>query len=216
MGENCQGFLTHHHNCYCDDITIANFILHFISSQCLCIHTHTPGFICVSRNMWQRQKPAHSACNSVCGGTNTHLYDNFLFTSAVDSNTDTIHFPFINWCRNVVFRGSDFWSLLGLKGDGVCFPGGEPLVADRGSSACEAAWSALWPLHETLGSKPVSSNNTFAISGIITSTGHLVSPAANSPHHILLSESLFYFNGRHPESTLRKHTDTELTTRLLL
>lgn len=64
-----------------------------------------------------------------------------------------------------------------------------------------AACSAPWPLHETLGSKLVSSDNTFAISGIITSAGHLASPAASSPQHILVSQSLSYFRGRHPEPT---------------
>lgn len=64
-----------------------------------------------------------------------------------------------------------------------------------------AARSAPWPLHETLGSKLVSSDNTFAISGIITSAGHLASPAASAARHILLSQSLSYFHGRHPEPT---------------
>lgn len=82
--------------------------------------------------MWQREKQAHSTCNSVCEGTSTHLYDNFLFTMSKDSNTDTIHFPFINWCRNVARRRSDSQSPLGLKGDIVCLTGGgrELLVAE--------------------------------------------------------------------------------------
>lgn len=54
---------------------------------------------------------------------NTHLYDNFLFTMSKDGNTDTIHFPFINWCRNVALHRRDQWSLLGLKVARVCFPG---------------------------------------------------------------------------------------------
>lgn len=156
VGENCQGFLTHNSNCCCDDITTTQFhsALYFKPvSVHPCTHTHTPKCICVSGNMWQKQKQVRSPCNSAHGGTNTHLYDNFLFTSAEDSNTDTIHFPFINWCRNVVFRGCDLCSLLGLKGDGVCFPGGrsEPPVAERWSGSREAACSAQWPLHETLG-----------------------------------------------------------------
>lgn len=54
---------------------------------------------------------------------NTHLYDNFLFTMSKDSNTDTIHFPFINWRRNVALHRSDLWSLLGLKVARVCLTG---------------------------------------------------------------------------------------------
>lgn len=183
-------------------------------------HLHTRALVCtcVSGDVWQGQKQGLSPCNSVHGGTNTHLYDNFLFTSAEDSNTDTIHFPFINWCRNVVFRGSDFWSLLGLKGDGVCFPGGrsEPSVPERWSGACEA-----WALGSVAfawesGSKLVSSDNMFAVSGIITSTGHLAAPAANSLCHSLLSRTLFYFHRWHPESTLGNRAEAEIATTLWL
>lgn len=104
----------------------------FQAAAHVCVCARTSACKCVSENMWQREKQAHSTCNSVCEGTSTHLYDNFLFTMSKDSNTDTIHFPFINWCRNVALRRSDSQSPLGLKGDIVCLTGGrrELLVPD--------------------------------------------------------------------------------------
>lgn len=132
-GENCQGFLSY--QCHrSDDITIANFILQFISSCCVFVSACTAVCTCASGcvNMWQREKQARSLCNSVCEGTNTHLYDNFLFTMSKDSNTDTIHFPFINWCGNVGPRGSDFWSLSGLRAGRVCFTGGRRKLLVQG------------------------------------------------------------------------------------
>lgn len=69
----------------------------FQATVSVCTHAR----LCVWVSVWQREKQSRSLCNSVCEGTNTHLYDNFLFTMSKDSNTDTIHFPFINWCGNV-------------------------------------------------------------------------------------------------------------------
>lgn len=132
VGENCHSSLAHYHYRRChhhpsyDDITVANFILQFISSYCACM--------CVCSLVWvcDGEKQARPRCNSVCEGTNTHLYDNFLFTMSKDSNTDTIHFPFINWCGNVGPGRSDFWSLSGLRGGTVCFTGGRRKLLAHG------------------------------------------------------------------------------------
>ena len=156
-GENCpRSWLNRHrrrhHHC-CNDITTANFTLQFISSHCVFVCACTPLCVCVGAsecvNMWQREKQARSLCNSVCEGTNTHLYDNFLFTMSKDSNTDTIHFPFINWCGNVGPRRSDFWSLSGLKGGGVCFTGGRRELLVQGEMILESHASIIVHLPAT-------------------------------------------------------------------
>lgn len=158
-GENCQGFLSHHcsHLCY-DDITVANFIL-----QLMCLSVHVQACVCahVCVNMWQWEKQARFLCNSVCEGTNTYLYDNFLFTMSKDSNTDTIHFPFINWCGNVGPRRSDFWSLPELKVGRVCFTGG------RRKRLVQRGW--FW--------KPCIHNSVFARDKMITFRAYLVANA---------------------------------------
>lgn len=179
------------------------------------------------KRMWQREKQARSPCNSVCEGTNTHLYDNFLFTMSKDSNTDTIHFPFINWCRNVVFRRSDFWSLLGLKGGRVCFTGGwrELLVVVVGvdyfrshASIIVCIWDNMLSFHEHLaatawdpGSKLVSSDDTFALSKKIIMVCHLSQPLAKFQYYISFLHYLFAFHVWHPESSPVNHSDIQFT-----
>lgn len=98
-----------------DGITTGNSILQFILS-CWDVRA----CVCVSAC---KETLARLLCNSVCEGTNTHLYDNFIFTMSKDSHTDTIHFPFINWCGNVGLGRSDFSSPLGGGGT-VCFTDG--------------------------------------------------------------------------------------------
>ena len=98
-------------------------------SVCACTHT-----LCtwLSKCTAERETQACSLCNSVCEATNTHLYDNFLFTVSKDSNTDTIHFPFINWCGNVGPGRSDFSSRPGLWGRQGLFYGWEEKAARVG------------------------------------------------------------------------------------
>lgn len=87
---------------------------------------------CVGVNVWQREEQARSVCNSVCEGSNTHLYDNFLFTMSKDSNTDTIHFLFIYWCRNVGPGRVTSEVFQGQRGGGVCYTGGRRQLVEQG------------------------------------------------------------------------------------
>ncbi len=142
-----------------------------------------------------------------------------------DSNTDTIHFPFINSCGNVGPGRSDFWSLSGPRGGRVCFTGGRRKLLVQGRWFWEP-WihNSVFARDKRLGfrehlvaiawepgSKPISPSHTFALSKRIKMSSRLSKLLAKFQYHISCLHHLFEFHVWHPESSPVNHSDIQFT-----